>query len=393
MADKRKEQPNKKGKTNETPPEEKKGSWKNAALCGVILLLVLALVAVAAYRDGTGFDFLRRWLAYGEEELGASYDYDAATDNRFALLGKGMAVLSGTELRIFRGNGTVALSKQVNLAAPALQAAGELAVAYDVGGTRLWLVNTEGEVLLDLEKESSEPIIAASVNAAGYLAVTAEKKGCKGCVSVYDRQQKLIFEFNSVERFVTDARVAEDGRTVTAVTLGQEDGSFVSSMVTYDVTKTEPQGAYAVSGGVVLAMDERNGRQITVSDTVLTFAEDGEIAGQYRYDGEYLRGWAVGEEYVALLLNRYYAGSIGRIVTVGHDGKEIASLDVEEEVISLSAAGRYIAVLCAGELKICSPELLEYAALEGTDRAKTVLMCDDGSALVLESESGTRFVP
>ena len=393
MADKRKEQPKKRGKVAETPPEEKKGRLKNTVLCGIILLLVLALVAVAAYRDGTGFDFLRRWLAYGEEELSAEYDYDAATNNRFALLGKGMAVLSGTELRVFRGNGTVALSKQVNLSAPALQTAGELAVAYDVGGTQLWLVNTEGEVLLELEKESSEPIISASVNAAGYLAVTAEKKGCKGCVSVYDRQQKLIFEFNSVERFVTDARVAEDGRTVTAVTLGQENGSFVSSMVSYDVTKTDPQGAYTVSEGMVLAMDERDGRQITVSDTVLTFAENGEVIGQYRYDGEYLRDWAVGEDYAVLLLNRYYAGSIGRIVTVGPDGKEIASLDVEEEVISLSAAGRYIAVLCAGELKICSPDLLEYAALEGTDRAKTVLMCDDGSALVLESESGTRFVP
>lgn len=393
MADKRKEQPKKRGKAAETPPEEKRSGWKNAALCGVILLLVLALVAVAAYRGGTGFDFLRRWLAYGEEELSAEYDYDAATNNRFALLGKGMAVLSGTELRVFRGNGTVALSKQVNLAAPALQAAGDLAVAYDVGGTQLWLVNTEGEVVLELEKESGEPIIAASVNAAGYLAVTAEKKGCKGCVSVYDRQQKLIFEFNSVERFVTDARVAEDGRTVTAVTLGQENGGFVSSMVTYDVTKTDPQGAYTVSEGMVLAMDERNGRQITVSDTALTFAEQGEVTGQYRYDGEYLRDWAVGEDYAVLLLNRYYAGSIGRIVTVGPDGKEIASLAVDEEVISLSAAGRYVAVLCAGELKICTPELLEYAVQAGTDRAKAVLMCDDGSALVLESEKGTRFVP
>ena len=134
-------------------------------------------------------------------------------------------------------------------------------------------------------------------------------------------------------------------------------------------------------------------KHITVSDTVLTFAENGEVIGQYRYDGEYLRDWAVGEDYAVLLLNRYYAGSIGRIVTVGPDGKEIASLAVDEEVISLSAAGRYVAVLCAGELKICTPELLEYAVQAGTDRAKAVLMCDDGSALVLESEKGTRFVP
>ena len=379
-------------------PEEQKESrlrkLLRAAANGVILLLVLAVVLVAAYRDGAGLDFLRRWFAYGTVEQANSYAYDAAINNRFALLGEGMVVLSGTELRVLAGDGTKVLSKPLNMRSPALVTAGNVAVAYDVGGTELWLVNAEGEELLHLQQPADLPLIAASVNEAGYLAVTAEKNGCKGCVSVYDPSQTLIFEFNSVERFVTDARVAEDGKTLTAVTLGQETGSFVSRMVVYDLTRTEPQSGWSVSGGVALALEELDGRMAAVCDTVLAYGDvQGKTYGEYRYDGSYLRDWAVGEDYTVLRLNRYYAGSIGRIVTVDLSGKERASLDINEEVISISAAGRYIAVLYAGRMVIYTSDLAEYARMENVERGKSVLMCSDGSALVLESERGIRFLP
>ena len=400
MADKSKEynvkkvSDDSKAQKPEEPREGKGVKLLRAAANGVVLLLVLAVVMVAAYRDGTGFDFLRRWFAYGTTELADSYVYDAAVNNRFALLGDGMAVLSGTELRVLAGDGSTVLSKPLNMRSPALAAAGTVAVAYDVGGTELWLVNEAGEMLLHLQQPADLPLIAASVNKAGYLAVTAEKNGCKGCVSVYDPGQTLIFEFNSVERIVTDARVAEDGKTLTAVTLGQEAGSFVSRMVVYDLGKTEPQSGWSVSGGVVLALEEMGGRMAAVCDTMLSYGDPrGETYGTYDYGGAYLRDWAIGESYTVLRLNRYYAGSIGRIVTVDMNGKERAALDVNEEVIAVSAAGRYIAVLYAGRVVIYSPDLVEYAVMEGAERAKDVLMCADGSALVLESERGIRFVP
>ena len=49
----------------------------------------LAVVIVAAYRDGTGFDALKRLFSYGggsevTEETG--YHYDASDSNRFAVL-------------------------------------------------------------------------------------------------------------------------------------------------------------------------------------------------------------------------------------------------------------------------------------------------------------------
>ena len=149
-----------------------------------------------------------------------------------------------------------------------------------------------------------------------------------------------------------------------------------------------------MTDGVLLALEEVNGRMAAVCDTVLAYGDAaGKTYGEYDYDGAYLRDWSVGGDYTVLRLNRYYAGSIGRIVTVDLDGVERASLDVNEEVISVSAAGRYIAVLYAGRVVVYTSDLTEYARMEGAERAKSVLMCEDGSVLVLESERGTRFLP
>ena len=101
------------------------------------------------------------------------------------------------------------------------------------------------------------------------------------------------------------------------------------------------------------------------------------------------------EDYIAGIFVRREArsGGVGRLVTVDTDGQEIASLDVNEEILSISAAGRYLAVLYMDSVVIYTEELEPYAALEGTDYARSVLMRQDGSALLLAAESAHLFLP
>ena len=122
-------------------------------------------------------------------------------------------------------------STAVKMTAPALSKGGGRAVAYDVGGTELYVVDAGGK-LLDLPADPGEPYIAATLNASGYLAVTAEKKNYKGCVSVYNEKLELMFAFHSSQRFVTDAWVTEDGSYL-AGDAGQENKRLCQHVVLY----------------------------------------------------------------------------------------------------------------------------------------------------------------
>lgn len=379
--------------------KSKEGKHPIRSFLSFILLLaaVLLVVLFAAYRDGTGFDILRRYLHYGRSEQagGATvYHYDAASKNRFTLLGESLVVLSDASLSLYNGAGEEVWSAPVTMTAPALVSGGGRAAAYDVGGTSLYVLDQSG-LLLELTADEEEPYISAALNKNGELAVTAQKKGYKGSVKVYDRAlgEEPVFEFKSSQRFVSDGYVLGDA--LAAVTLGQENGVFVSNIVLYEMPETEPKADYSISGGLVAAVGEQEGRLVTVSDTALTFAgANGEVAGTYTYSGSYLREYDLGGTgFAALLLNRYRSGSVGRLVTVDKDGEVLGSLDVREEVLDISASGRYLAVLYSDRLAVYNQDLQPYATLQGTGDARGVLMRPDGSALLLSAGSASLFLP
>ena len=370
------------------------------------LVIVLLVVLAAAYRDGTGLDALHRYFSYGSsEKVGGDtvYDYDASSKNHFAALGDRLVVLSDISLKILDQDGGEVWSTPVNMAAPALSQGGGKVVAYDVGGTELYVLDQDGEVILrDQNGEEgteaaseTEPLISAALNENGWLAVTTKKKNYKGWVDVYDDSMERVFVFRSSVRFVEDAYVTNDGGYLAAVTLGQENSVFVSNIVLYDLTKEDPVADYDISDGLVIAIGQQDGKLVTVSDNCLTFANTkGEVSAAYSYQGAYLREYDIsGDGFTTLLLNRYQSGSVGRLVTVDTDGEELGSLDVNGEIQSISAAGRYLAVQYIDSLVVYNQALEVYASLKGTDDAKEALMRPDGSVLLLSSESASLFLP
>ena len=89
-------------------PREKRPLLRSVLSVLLVLVIVLSVVLVASYRDGTGFDVLRRYLNYGRaEDVGgeALYVYDASAENHFALLKDYLVVLSATKLRILDAGG------------------------------------------------------------------------------------------------------------------------------------------------------------------------------------------------------------------------------------------------------------------------------------------------
>ena len=169
--------------------------------------------------------------------------------------------------------------------------------------------------------------------------------------------------------YVGDDKVADMAAAVTAEMIGQD--------------------------GLMLQFGQLGERLAAVTDTGMSFASvDGQTQNVYSYEDAYLRDYDLdGEDFAVLLLNRYRSGSVGRLVTLNADGTEIASVDVNTEVLSVSASGRYLAVLYADRLVVYNRDLQVYASLQGTDYAREALMRPDGSVLLIAAEAAELFLP
>lgn len=373
----------------------RRGTLRRMAVLAAVLAAVLLAVLAAAYLDLTNFDSLRRALSYNktaaEENI---YRYDNDKTNRFALLGDRLVVVSATRMAVLADDGTEIFSQEVRFDAPALAVGGRTAAVYDVGGTVLYILGEKG-LVRDLSAETGGGVISARLNSSDMLALVTEKSGYKSSVSVYTAQGERAFTFNSSNRYVLDACVERGGDCVAVATVGAEDSSFVCRVLRYALDREAAVSECTAGDALIYELGSLGGTLVAVMDDRFTaFSDDGSLAGSYDYAYPYLRGCTLGgTDFGALVLSRYRSGSAGRLVTVNAEGNLLAALDTQRDVLSLSAAGKYLAVLYADELVIYTSDLAEYASIADTQYAREVLMRADGSAVLLGSAEGWLAVP
>ena len=375
---------------------KKGGLLRRLVLVLAVLGAVLAVSALTSMEGGRYLDALRRWVVYGDAQATRDvFSYAADPGNRYGRLGEGLLVVGSNAVRLLQNDGTVAFElSPLGMEHPQLSVGGRQAAVCDVGGDTLHLFDQSG-LRRTLRADRGLCYYAARLNSGGYLAVTEQKSGYKARVSVYDSGGAMVFYFDSYDSYISDAVVTEDCRYVAMVSLGSENGVFVSSLRVYDLETTQLAGSGAIRDGLPLDLVNSRDRLIALCDKRLVIATlAGEVLLDRAYGSLYLHDYALtGGGFCALLLGRYQAGNVCTLTTYDLDGEEIARLELTEEVLDMSAAGDYLAVLYGDSLVIYTRDLEEHARLEETGYAGQVQMREDGTALLLSGTFAQRFIP
>lgn len=386
------------GNPQEEKPRRVAKRRRRPLLALLAVAAVLAgIVTAAVLLDRSGFDGLRRSIIYAKavkDENGCAqlYRYNSDQSGHFASLDGSLVSVSMHQLTVLDEKNRTLYDESVKFQTPSLQSRGGRAVAYDVGGTEVYVLSDKGLVYkLDCAGE----VLNASLNQKGWLTVVCGESGCKAAVRVYDAEGEAVFAFRSSDRFVMTAALSADSRTLAAVTMGQENGVFASYVVFYRVNSDKEAGRCTLRGSVVYDLNAAGSGFCAVTEEQLCFLSgDGVMTAAYDYGGDYLRRVSVSDDgYAAVLLGRYRTGTQHRIVTVNGEGKELAALEIDAEVASLSAAGRYVAVLTGEELVIYDKQLKPCAQLQEVSQAREVLMRSDGSAVLAGSMAASLYLP
>ena len=365
-------------------------------ISGLVTLLALIAVVLSVLYDHGEFDGLRRRLLYTKaqkDENGCAQLYRYASDQSgsFASLDGSLVSVSMHQVSVLDETGKTVYEQTVKFQSPALVRGASCAAAYDVGGTSVYVLTAKG---LACQVDTSGEILAVALNKDGYLTVTSNESGCKAAVRVYDASGQPVFAYRSADRFIMTAALADDSRTLAAVAMGQSSGVFTSYVVFYRINSESALTTTALTGSLVYDLIPMGSRFCAVMEEQLCFLDDsGEVRAAYSCGSDYLRRVDCGDGYAALLLGRYRNGTQHRLVTVDSDGQVMASLDVDGEVLSMSAAGRYIAVLFSDRMVIYDKTLAECARLDAVSEARQVLMRADGSAVLAGSTAASLYLP
>ena len=372
----------------------------------VALAMVLGAVALVAFRDTLNLDAAKRWLHYrrlmlSDSGQAESFLYDGEVTDTFAVLDGDLLVCSNNAISLYSGSGTRYVSQAVSLDNPVVESNGSVAVVYDAGGSDLYVL---GQRELIWSTDELDTILAARLNKNGQLTVVTQASRHRGAVTVYDAAYRPVMSVRISSAFVMDAALSDDGHTLAILTIGQEEGDFSSSLSLYTLNSAlnaaeesadfVPEQVFDLGGNVVLSLRHTRERVWALGERGLSILSHGEDAAWVDWSDRYLKSYDLsGDEFAVALLGKYRAGSQAVLLSLDGNGTTLGRLEVSEQVLSLSVAGDFIAVLTGDRLDIYTRDLSLYSSLEGTQGARKALLMEDGSAILISADRARFHVP
>lgn len=381
----------------------KKGKKPNIFTRLLVLIITSALVlgalTLVVYRDRFNIDAFKRFLTYRTMETtesgeAAPFTHAGGTDMSIAYVGNGLLTSSSTGARYYALNGKLYGEEVLPLENPVLSSSRSTGVVYNAGGQSLFIFE-QGEGHSDLNLDEGTNLLCVRPNDSGWLAITAQQSGYKGTVTVYDGEHQPVIQISLSSTFVMDAILSPDCRTVAVVTINQEVASFYSRLILYSVNDTEPIARIDLGNFVPLDLDyERDHIWILGENQLMIVSRDGNEQVSYSFGQNFLKGCDLeGDGFALLLTGHYRAGSANQALIIDSQGQVAHTLDLSGQILDLSAAGNYCALLMGGQLNIYTRELKPYASLSNPQGAKQVDLAQDGSALLANGQKAWLYIP
>lgn len=382
---------------NNQAQTQKKNSRSSRILTMVLLtVIVLGILALILFPEELNLDAVKRWVSYlnvkNDGDYG-SYTFDSHNSSCYAAVEDQLFLGTVGGLYGYDDYGRETLAVQGQMELPVLETEGEYALAYDASGNTLLLGNKKGGLL---QLSEPFPVYDADLSPDGAVAFASSASGYKSVLTVYDETQTLIYRWLSSSTYMPVCALSEDGDWLAGIGLGQEEGVFESRLYLFRTTEEEPKCSVSLGNELIYDLNFISEDLLCAvgENSVQYVTTDGEIIGAYSYEGQYLKDHnSAGDGFLALTLNMFKAGNRYTVVTVNDKGEELASLYLGEEIVDLSANGKYLAVLTPETMTIYHSDLKQYAQTTEIAGVTSVAMRDDGTVVLIGNGSGKLFIP
>lgn len=326
----------------------------------VIILLAASVLTVLNIGGGLSAGALKKtWTVISGGAGDASFSFVDGFDSVFADLGSAVVASGSSGVAVYGSGGSETARDALAARNPAIASASGMAVAYDIGGRSLRVVDETG-IIASLTFESN--IVSCSVSEdSGFLSggrlfavCTEGADGYKGQVSLYKMGKsgpELIYSWFSGEGYVLETQIAPGNKEFAVLTITPRGGRIVLlSREQKDII-----GEYIYDGAAIIEIDYlQSGALIArTADGLIKIDADGTGSEIYGFEGGAPSGYCAGGSFLAIYFEQAAnEASSGILVIVDERGSELGRIKTSRSLVWLSADGDRIAVLWSDGLDI-----------------------------------------
>lgn len=361
-------------------------------------LIVILIVCTILFPRIFNFDRVRRYFNY----LGIPDDgsfgrirFDSNTTNSFALFDGRFAVGCEDGMYLYNDDGEQAALVQGSLPYPKLCVGGSIALCYSNESSTIVAMNKKGESILSTTVSGT--VLDAEVSSNGCVCYATSDSGCKTLITVMNSDLKDIYRWRSFSQYINCCAINSNASKLALIGLNQSDSVFCSTLNILRTDSEEDAVIATVELGNQIIYELwflQDDRICAIGESsTMFFDASGKLLNEFTYDGQMLTDFTMNNGDLFLALDGFGSGKDGVIISFAADGKETARMEFDDPVQSISANGRYLAVLTKTELLVCDRKLEIYNREQDLPAANRALARTDGTVLLVSNGQTALYIP
>ena len=260
----------------------------------LLIMVMVALIFLFANRDQINGDNFRRLMA----KINVGF-FTASTENgevRFDTVGTGKTIVfkdgfanaTVEKLIITDKNGSEFQNTTLGFRNPCILSNNRYVLVYDSGGTGIMIADSFS-VLFETNMENN--IVTVKMTESGGFVVVTEGSGFLSKVYVFDSSFKDIYHYNSLNRYVLDASLSEDQKSLVVAALNIEGDDVVSEILGFKLDKTEVQWSASFGDTPCVHLDIKDNGNICAlfSWGMVSLNKKGSEIGRYELNNQVLQ--------------------------------------------------------------------------------------------------------
>lgn len=161
-------------------------------------------------------------------------------------------VLTDTNVNIRSNNGKEILTLSHGFAKPVIKVTSTRALVFDQGGNGVFVANLQKKVN---EKNFDTTILNAAISRCGTYAVAYTADNYASVVSVYNKNDKLLYEWYSSEETVNNVVLSPNGKKVAVSTITASGGKLKSKLYVFNYDSATPDYTLDLENKLVYSLD------------------------------------------------------------------------------------------------------------------------------------------
>lgn len=314
----------------------------NIVSCALVAAIIIIVIIINVLSP-TGIIEL---MQNGYAAMGSgSYPVNIYSQNAlsFDTNGDVLCLVNASYFEVYNDSGKLIQAVSHGMSNPRIEASEARFLLFDRERYSVKLYNYSDELY---ERSFENVIVSAAIGRDGTYAVVTNSNSYLNTVYVFDKDNELVYTWNSANYYVADVAVAEDGDRIAVCLVGAENGAFVSKVYCLEFDSATPVNSFSfdilvssimpvndnyfmvnsTDSAYILKWDKASSEQLFISNAVRCYAQN--------YDG-----------YSCIAYGRENNEQINSICVIDQSGKVKTTFSFNSRILDISISEDRVAVL------------------------------------------------